>query len=49
MEKKIIIRLPDDLHKAVKDKAERELRPVSAVVRRLLEKWVKGEVDLDEE
>jgi len=48
MEKKIIIRLPVGLHKAVKDKAEKELRPVSAIVRRLLEKWVKGEVDLEQ-
>lgn len=47
MEKKIIVRLPDELHKAVKDKSEKELRPMSAVVRRLLQKWVKGEVDLE--
>ena len=48
MQKKLIVRVPDELHKAVKGKAEKELRPVSAVVRKLLEKWVKGEVDLNE-
>ncbi len=48
MEKKLIVRVPDELHKAVKDKAEKELRPISAVIRKLLEKWVKGEVDLNE-
>ena len=49
MQKKLIVRVPDDLHKEVKEKAEKELRPISAVVRKLLEKWVKGEVDLNEE
>jgi len=48
MQKKIIVRLPSELHEAVKDKAEKELRPVAAIVRRLLEKWVKGQIDLDE-
>jgi predicted HicB family RNase H-like nuclease len=49
MQKKLIVRVPNDLHKEVKEKAEKELRPISAVVRKLLEKWVKGEVDLNEE
>jgi predicted HicB family RNase H-like nuclease len=49
MQKKLIVRVPNDLHKEVKEKAEKELRPISAVVRKLLEKWVMGEVDLNEE
>jgi predicted HicB family RNase H-like nuclease len=48
MQKKIIVRMSAELHEAVNGKAEKELRPVSAVVRRLLEKWVKGQIDLDE-
>ena len=46
---KLVVRAPDDLHQQVKEKAEKELRPVSAVARKLLEKRVKGEVDLNEE
>ena len=44
-----MVRMPDDLHQQVKETAEKELRPVSAVVRKLLEKRVKGQVDLNEE
>jgi hypothetical protein len=48
MQKKIMVRMPRALHEAVNEKAEKELRPVAAVVRRLLEKWLRGEIDLDE-
>jgi hypothetical protein len=48
MPKAIIVRMSAELHEAVNEKAENELRPVSAVVRRLLEKWVKGQIDLDQ-
>jgi len=48
-QKKLVVREPDDLHQQVKEKAEKELRPVSAVVRKLMEKSVEGEVDLNEE
>jgi predicted HicB family RNase H-like nuclease len=48
MQKKIMVRMPKELHDAVNAKAERELRPVAAVVRRLLEKWLRGEIDIDE-
>ena len=48
MQKKIIVRMSTELHEAVNEKAEKELRPVSAIVRRLLEKWLRGEIDLDE-
>jgi len=48
MPKTIIVRMSTELHEAVNEKAENELRPVSAVVRRLLEKWVKGQIDLDQ-
>ena len=45
--KGITVRVSDELHTAVTQKAETELRPVSAVVIRLLEKWVAGEVTLE--
>ena len=40
------IRLEDELHAKATAKAKRELRNLDAVVGRLLEKWVAGEVDL---
>lgn len=44
--KSLTVRLPDDLHAEVTTKAEAELRPINAVVRRLLEMWVDGEIML---
>ena len=44
--KALSIRLDDDLHSKATTKAKRELRSLNAVVGRLIEKWVAGEVDL---
>jgi hypothetical protein len=44
--KTISMRLPDPLHAQVAAKVKAEARTISAVVVRLLEKWVAGEVDL---
>ena len=41
------VRLDEDLHRKVTEKAERELRPLNAVIGRLLEKWLAGEVNLE--
>jgi predicted transcriptional regulator len=43
----LTIRLDDDLHAKAKAKAEYELRSLNAVVNRLVEKWVAGEVGLE--
>ena len=40
------VRLEDDLHAKATKKAEDELRSLNAVIGRLLEKWVAGDVDL---
>ena len=41
------VRLEEDLHAKATDKAKRELRSLNAVIGRLVEKWVAGEVDLE--
>ncbi|MBD3314141.1 hypothetical protein GF345_06880 [Candidatus Woesearchaeota archaeon] len=43
----LTIRLDDDLHARAKAKVEYELRSLNAVVNRLVEKWVAGEVSLE--
>ena len=43
----LTIRLDDDLHAKAKAKAKYELRSLNAVVNRLVEKWVAGEVGLE--
>ena len=40
------VRLNDDLHSEAMTKAKRELRSLNAIIGRLVEKWVAGEVDL---
>ncbi len=45
--KRFTVRLPDKLHTEAVAKAKRELRSLNAVVSRLVEKWVAGEVDLE--
>jgi len=42
-EKRITIRVPAELHLAVKIKAAREDQPVSDVIRTLLERWLREE------
>ena len=41
------VRLDDDLHARVSEKARRELHSLNAIIGRLLEKWLAGEVDLE--
>lgn len=43
-EKRITIRVPAELHLAVKIKAAREDRPVSEIIRMLLEEWLGEEI-----
>jgi predicted DNA binding CopG/RHH family protein len=40
MEKKLAVRLPDELHKAAKIKAAVTGKPIAEVVREALEEWV---------
>ena len=42
-EKRITIRVPAELHLAVKIKAAREDKPVSEIIRILLEEWLEEE------
>ena len=42
-EKRITIRVPAELHLAVKIKAATEGKPVSEIIRTLLEEWLKEE------
>jgi predicted HicB family RNase H-like nuclease len=41
------VRLSDELHAQASAKAKHELRSLNAVLNRLVEKWVAGEVDLE--
>ncbi|MBU0492533.1 MAG: type II toxin-antitoxin system HicB family antitoxin [Chloroflexi bacterium] len=45
--KAFTVRLDNDLHARAQAKAERELRSLNAIIGRLLDKWVAGEVDLE--
>ena len=47
MRKQLTVRLDLDLHERAMAKAQRELRSLNAIVSRLLEKWLAGEVDLE--
>ena len=44
---RLTVRLREELHARATGKAKRELRSLNAVVNRLLEKWLAGEVDLE--
>jgi predicted HicB family RNase H-like nuclease len=48
-EHKMTIRIPKELHKAAKVKAAQVDRPLSAVVRELLEKWLEEDPPKSEE
>ena len=48
-EKRLSVRLPSDLHRAVKLKAVQADRPISIVVRELLRKWVEDDPPSEEE
>ena len=44
---RLTVRLPEELHARATGKARHELRSLNAIVNRLLEKWIAGEVDLE--
>ena len=44
-ERRIMVRVSEDLHRAVRVKAADLGRPVSEVVRGLLRQWVNGQVE----
>lgn len=43
--RKLMVRMTDELHKAVRVKAAELGRPVSEIVRGLLKRWVAGEIE----
>lgn len=45
-ERKILVRVSEDLHKAVRLKALEQERYVSEIVRELLEAWAAGKIEL---
>lgn len=45
LERRITVKTTEEFHKAVRVKAAELGRPVSEVVRGLLEMWVRGEVE----
>ena len=47
-ERRIMVRAPESLHKAVRVKAAELGRPVSEIVRELLAMWVEGKIELPE-
>ena len=48
-EKRLSIRMPADLHRTVKLKAVQVDKPVSAIVRELLRKWVEDDPPIEQE
>lgn len=44
--KGVTVRLSDEMHAAVTAKARAELRPLAAIMLRLLELWLAGKIDL---
>jgi plasmid stability protein len=48
-ERKMMVRVSEDLHRAVRVKAAELGRPVSEVVRGLLRRWVEGEIETPSE
>ena len=44
-ERKMMVRMTEDLHKAVRVKAAELGRPISEIVRELLKAWVAGEIE----
>jgi plasmid stability protein len=45
-ERKMMVRMPEDLHRAVRVKAAEMGRPVSEIVREFLAAWAAGKIDL---
>jgi predicted HicB family RNase H-like nuclease len=48
-ERKMMVRISEDLHRAVRVKAADLGRPVSEIVRGLLKQWVEGKVETPSE
>jgi plasmid stability protein len=44
-ERKLMVRVPDELHRAVRVKAAQLGRPISEIVRELLQAWVAGQIE----
>jgi plasmid stability protein len=44
-ERMIMVRVPDELHKAVRVKAAELGRPISEIARGLLQAWVEGRIE----
>ena len=44
-ERTMVVRMTEELHKAVRVKAAELGRPVSEIVRGLLDQWVEGEIE----
>ncbi len=44
-ERMIMVRVPEELHKAVRVKAAELGRPIAEIARGLLQAWVEGRVD----
>ena len=47
-ERKMMVRMPEELHRAVRVKAAELGRPISEIVRALLTAWVTGKIELPE-
>ena len=43
-DKKIMVRVPEELHKSVRVKAAELGRPISEIVRQFLRAWVSGDL-----
>jgi plasmid stability protein len=48
-EHKMMVRMPEALHRAVRVKAAELGRPISKIVRDLLVGWLSGKIELPEE
>lgn len=46
MERKMMVRIGEELHRAVRVKAAELGRPISEIVRAFLRAWVAGEIEL---
>jgi antitoxin component of RelBE/YafQ-DinJ toxin-antitoxin module len=47
-EKRVTVKLEEELHTQAFEKAEKKGMTLSEVIRRLLKRWLKGEVDVSE-
>jgi plasmid stability protein len=47
-ERKMMVRMPEELHRAVRVKAAELGRPISEIVRAFLTAWVTGKIEVPE-